>query len=156
MFRREPTLRFVNFHRVQLLAFLGRTKEACQLADETVAENATDMFAQIVTAVKYAILGERDSLIDLIGGKLESYFWNDPEFPEWIAGWFATVGERDRAFHWLERWPDRGNINYPLAAHVDPMLEPLRGESRFQGLLDRVRPEWEGFTPAFGSFPSEK
>ena len=31
-------------------------------------------------------------------------------------------------------------------------IEPLRGESRFQHLLDRIRPEWERFTPAFGSF----
>jgi hypothetical protein len=56
---------------------------------------------------------------------------------------------RDGALDWLERLLDRGSINYPMLAHGDPMLQPLRSEPRFQRLLDRIRPEWEHFDPRF-------
>ena len=36
-----------------------------------------------------------------------------------------------------------------MLAHGDPLLANLRGEPRFQRLLDRVRPEWEAFVPRF-------
>jgi len=37
-----------------------------------------------------------------------------------------------------------------MLARIDPFFEPLRGELRFQRLLDRVKPEWERFEPRFG------
>ena len=46
---------------------------------------------------------------------------------------------------------DRGSINYPMLAKGDPLLQPLRGEPRFQRLLDCIRPEWERFVPRFPS-----
>ncbi len=71
----------------------------------------------------------------------------------WIAGWLALVGENDRALTWLERWVDRGAINHPLLARNDPVLQRLRGELRFQRLLDRIEPEWERFVPRFRPEP---
>ena len=149
MLRREPGLRWVNSLRPHMLARLGRIADACSAAEEIVAENAQDVWAQLAQALKHALLGEREPLVALITGEFESFCWNDPEAPEWIAGWFALVNERDRALRWLEHWVDRGSINYPALAHGDPLLQPLRGEPRFQRLLDRVRPEWERFVPRF-------
>lgn len=149
MHRREPALRFTTIMRMNMLARLGRIGDACSVAEETVAENAEDAFAQLVTAFKHALLGEGEALLALITGKFEASSWNDSECPEWFAGWFALVDERDRALDWLEHWVDRGGINYPMLAHGDPLLQSLRGEPRFQRLLDRVRPEWERFVPRF-------
>jgi serine/threonine protein kinase/tetratricopeptide (TPR) repeat protein len=149
MHRREPALRFTTIMRMNVLARLGRIGDACRVAEETVAENAEDAIAQLVTAFKHALLGEREALLALITGKFEASSWHDPECPEWFAGWFALVNEHDRALDWLEHWVDRGNINYPMLAHGDPLLQSLRGEPRFQRLLDRVRPEWERFVPRF-------
>jgi hypothetical protein len=49
------------------------------------------------------------------------------------------VNEHDQALDWLEHCVDRGSINYPMLAHDDPLLEPLRGNPRFRRLLGRVR-----------------
>ncbi|MCX6633839.1 MAG: tetratricopeptide repeat protein, partial [Acidobacteria bacterium] len=149
MLRREPGLRWVNSFRPHMLARLGRIADACSAAEEIAVENAQDVWAQLAQALKHALLGEREPLVALITGEFESFCWNDPEIPEWFAGWFALVNERDRALRWLEHWVDRGSINYPMLAHGDPLLQPLRGEPRFQRLLDRVRPEWERFVPRF-------
>jgi hypothetical protein len=150
MRRREPSMRFVNLFRMSVLARLGRNDEACQVAAETLDEDDRDAFAQMVTALRHALLGERESLLALMTGEFESYCWNDPEFPDMAAGCLALVGEKEKALDWLERWIDRGSINYPLLAHIDPFLEPLRHHLRFQRLLDRIKPEWEQFVPRFG------
>ena len=97
MDRRDPGLRFGSLQRMFPLAALGRVAEACALADETVAENAGDMFASAVTTFKHALLGDRDAVVGGVTGPLREYYWNDPEFPVWIAGWLALVGENDRA-----------------------------------------------------------
>jgi non-specific serine/threonine protein kinase len=123
MRRREPGLRFVNLHRMFALAWLGRTTEACRVADETVAENADDMFARGVTALKHALLGEAGPVEAFATGEGRSYLWNDPEWPWWVAGVLALVDKRERAMDWLERAVDRGWINYPAMAHLDPLLE---------------------------------
>ncbi len=151
MHRREPGLRWVNLNRMEMLTRLGRITDACSVADETIAEDAQDRFAQHATAFKHAMLGEREPLLALVAGEYESYCWSNPEAPGILAGWFALVNERERALDWLERWVDRGSINYPMLARRDPLLQPLRGEPRFQRLLDRVHPEWERFVPRFQS-----
>jgi len=149
MLRREPSLRWVNMFRAQMLAKLGRTTDACSVAEETVAENPQDVFTQMATALKHALLGEREALLNTIIGEFKTFLWNDPEATEWVAGWLAMVNESDLALSWLEHWADRGSINYPLLAHDDPLLQPLRGELRFRRLLDRIHPEWEHFVPRF-------
>ncbi len=133
-----------NFFRMHSLAYLGRIEEACALAG-----NFQDELAPLETAFKHALRREREPVLGLLTGKLKDFAWNDPETPELVAGWLSLVGEREKALDWLEHWIDRGSINYPMLAHGDPLLEPLRGEPRFQRLLARVRPEWESFIPRF-------
>jgi serine/threonine protein kinase/tetratricopeptide (TPR) repeat protein len=149
MRRREPSLRIINLHRMHMLARLGRNDEACMAAEETLEEDNEDAFAREVTAFRHALCGEREALLASLAGPGQSYLWNDPETPEWAAGWLALVGEKEKALDWLEHWIDRGSSNYPMLAHGDPLLQSLRGEPRFQRLLDRIRPEWEQFVPRF-------
>lgn len=46
---------------------------------------------------------------------------------------------------WLEHAVDRGFINYPFLKEIDPFLENIRGEPRFQKLMAHVKHEWENF-----------
>jgi hypothetical protein len=38
-----------------------------------------------------------------------------------------------------------GAINYPFLATLDPWLANIRGDARFQKLMERVKYEWEHF-----------
>jgi hypothetical protein len=54
-------------------------------------------------------------------------------------------GESEEAVEWLEHGVDLGAINYPFLSLLDPYLENLRGDSRFNDLMVRVKREWEAF-----------
>jgi len=80
-----------------------------------------------------------------LSGGAKNYLWADPDLPWLVAGLYAVIGEKDEALRWLERAIDRGWINYPLFAEQDPFFENIRGDERFQRLMDRIKPEWERF-----------
>jgi tetratricopeptide (TPR) repeat protein len=62
--------------------------------------------------------------------------------PENLAAAYAAIGDRDRAFYWLEQ----GYEHREMVSHdwglcilkVDPLLAPLRPDPRFGDLLRRV------------------
>jgi serine/threonine-protein kinase len=58
--------------------------------------------------------------------------------PYGIASYYAVTGDNDRALDWLERaYAERDGTLVWLKVH--PRLDGLRGESRFRGLLARMR-----------------
>lgn len=57
--------------------------------------------------------------------------------PYYLAALHAAIGENDEAFTWLEKaYHDRDR--YLPWLKVDPMLDPLRSDPRFQKLLSQV------------------
>ena len=46
---------------------------------------------------------------------------------------------------WLREAVDRGFINYPLLAKLDPHLEPLRGAPDYEALMRQVHQRWQAF-----------
>jgi serine/threonine protein kinase len=57
---------------------------------------------------------------------------------------FSMLGKTEEALKWLERGVELGLINYPFLS-IDPGFENIRGDSRFQKLMERVKHEWEHF-----------
>jgi len=53
-----------------------------------------------------------------------------------IAAVYAARGDSERAYDWLERAIDVGWRLERL--HPTPLFEPLRGEERFQELMERI------------------
>lgn len=63
-------------------------------------------------------------------------------FPMTLAQLYAGMGDKDRAFYWLEQayqHRDRIGGDYGLElARFEPMLDPLRSDPRFEDLMRRV------------------
>jgi TolB-like protein/DNA-binding winged helix-turn-helix (wHTH) protein len=64
-------------------------------------------------------------------------------FPGVLAQAYASLGDKDRAFYWLEQGVDHHHLasadNVLQWAKVDPMLAPLRPDPRYKDLLRRMR-----------------
>jgi TolB-like protein len=85
----------------------------------------------------YARAGKRTQAQECIR-KLKERFERDKLGAYEIALVYAGLGEKDHAFEWLDKAygvPDKG-LTY---MKVDPTLDPLRSDSRFQVLLRKMK-----------------
>ncbi len=55
----------------------------------------------------------------------------------------ALIGQREEALDWLESAVGRGFTNYRFLSRYDRFLEPIRGEERFQKLMERTERQWK-------------
>lgn len=60
----------------------------------------------------------------------------------WLASFFAMEGMGDEALEWVATAIRLGNENYPLYANTHK-LDSLRGDPRFQALLEELRKGWQ-------------
>ena len=54
---------------------------------------------------------------------------------------YSALGEKDKAIEALERAAEE-HVGWVIRLGVDPALDPLRTDPRFQSLLRRIRPAW--------------
>ena len=80
-----------------------------------------------------------------MSGDVELKIRRDPQLCHFLAVLFAVAEWKEKSLEWLEQAVNQGFINYPLMAAQDPLLEPIRGEERFQKLMKRAKHEWEDF-----------
>lgn len=57
-----------------------------------------------------------------------------PDLPAYL---YAILGEKDRAFAWLEKSMEM-HTSQPPALKIDPTVDDLRPDSRFADLVRRV------------------
>ena len=82
-----------------------------------------------------AALGRRDEA-RRIAGDLEQEAERRYVRAEEIAGIWAALGDRDRAFRWLDRAYEERSAGMPFLAY--PMYDPLRSDPRFRALERKV------------------
>ena len=123
--------------------FLGDAYVQKDMFDQAIAE-----FQKGVTLVggsparsgalghAYAMAGKRREAIDLLG-KLKLSSRQQYVSPYAVALIYIALGDKNRAFAWLEKaYRDRYWMMTFLK--VDPRLDPLRSDPRFQDLLRRM------------------
>jgi serine/threonine protein kinase/TolB-like protein/DNA-binding winged helix-turn-helix (wHTH) protein len=84
----------------------------------------------------YARMGKRAEALEMIR-KLEERAQKDKIGIYEVALVYAGLGEKDRAFEWLEKAYDAHDKGM-LYSKIDPCLDPLRFDPRYQDLLRRM------------------
>jgi len=127
------------------LAALGQPEEAIQELESALEVGLPEPTAPLARFLLWALHGNPEQALAALDPKTREYAWKDPDFSALLPGIFAYMDETDRALEWLQHALDRGNINYPLFASNDVLLENVRGEPRFQEIMASLKPKWEAF-----------
>jgi eukaryotic-like serine/threonine-protein kinase len=106
--------------------------------------------ATLTHVFRHAMLGEAAEADALTDDAWAAKLWGDFQYTHVMAQAQAVLGRSDEALRWLARSADRGFIDAPFLAEVDPLLERLRGQPKFEELMRRVRQDWERFEDLVG------
>jgi hypothetical protein len=70
---------------------------------------------------------------------LEELSKHRPVTPYWFALLHLSLGQREEALRFLEQTYNDGGGGYETGViKVDPLLDPLRGDPRFEALVQKV------------------
>jgi serine/threonine-protein kinase len=130
-----------NFTRTYIslssaLALTGRHKEALAEVQKAI-ERTGDRSRVAYLGRVYARMGEREKALAAIE-EVKEISKNRIVSPHSIALVYSALGEKDLAFEWLNKSLGEGYVElYTLK--VDPWLDSLRDDPRFQELLEKAR-----------------
>jgi len=127
------------------LAENRNTDEAISIIDQSVRTAPDNVFGKFGLLLKYGMLKDRDKAFFVITPKFQEACLRDGDWSYYVAALLSLLDAKKEALDWLENAVDRGFINYPLLAEKEPFLANIRGEPRFQKLMERVKYEWEHF-----------
>src|SRR5438552_2456612 len=125
-----------HYYLGEVLQFKGQLTEA--IAEyKKAAELDDDPFVLGLLAQAYAKLGQRDEALKMLG-QLQQLATRRYVTSYSFALVHIALGEKDKAIDWLERsYRDRAGPDIALIK-VDPFLDPLRGDPRFESLVQKI------------------
>jgi hypothetical protein len=126
------------------MVFAGRRQEAIALFETVAADLGESPYGSVSAFLVRALQGDPAAVNDVNPLLEKSAHW--VEYLAWLlADGYALIGRRDDAMRWLREAVDRGFINYPLLAKLDPHLESLRGDADYEALMQQVQRRWQAF-----------
>jgi len=132
----DPYFYYAHFNLGKALQLNGQLNEAMTEYKKAAALNDDPLVVGLL-AQGYAKLGHRDEALKALEQlqqiATQRYVWNYT-----FALVYMALGENDNAIDFLER-DYRDHADYEVALiKVDPMLDSLRGDPRFEGLVSKV------------------
>ncbi len=127
---------FTNAHINLGISYLkqGRTSEAVASLEKGVKLSNRAAFTLVDLGYAYGVTGRRTEALALIKELEEKYAKGAPG--RYIAAVYAELGDKDKAFEWLEK--DFQNKADLAAFRWEVPYESLRDDPRFQDLLKRM------------------
>ncbi|MEE9234358.1 MAG: tetratricopeptide repeat protein, partial [Candidatus Acidoferrales bacterium] len=127
---------FAATHTVLGLAYVEKEMYEQAIAELEKAKALSGNRPSFSLAYAYARAGKRTEALRELEGLLE-LAKREYTYLGGIAFVYGALGEKDRAFEWLERaYRERGH--HMARLKVDPSFDSLRDDPRFQDLLRRV------------------
>jgi len=128
---------FVIAHRNLGLVYAQQgdfAKSVAELQKARNLDNTPDIVADL--GYVYALSGKRKEAEQILR-QLKTFSQRQIVFPDCYAVVYAGLGDRDKAFAWLEKAYREGGLLTGLK--VDPRWNNLRSDARFDELMRRVR-----------------
>jgi serine/threonine protein kinase/tetratricopeptide (TPR) repeat protein len=137
---REPNM-FSAFSHGQALIHAGRWDEMEPFAVHLRAELDQAPLYRLILAQYEAHKGDRAAMEALITDDLMKTVNRDLQYPWQLAIAWLMLGEKEKAMPLLEGAVARGFWNERFLREHDPYLVTLRGDPRFEALMERARAE---------------
>jgi len=140
----DPDNPMLRFFYAWTLTYAGKIDEALSIIDEGAGVSPDNVGTKFGLLLKYGLLKDRARALREMTADFRKTCSRDTQWSYFVAVPLALLGEKDEALDWLENAVSGSFINYPELAR-NPHLASLRGEKRFQELMDKVKYEWEHF-----------
>ena len=95
--------------------------------------------------LRYALAAQRDDALACLGADLLTAAKRVEWWSFYVSWCYAFADETEQALDWLENAFQRGFLHHPFLSRPDVPFARLRGNARFDALLERVKHAWESF-----------
>jgi TolB-like protein/Tfp pilus assembly protein PilF len=142
----DPRFYYTHWNLAEALEMKGNLREALAEYKKAV-ELDDDPFVLALLGQAYAKVGQRDEALKILAQL--SQIGAHRYVPSYsFAVLHMALGENDKAIEWLERSYQEGAGLDLIFVKVDPMLDPLQKEPRFQALVTKVFAAQNSITPS--------
>jgi TolB-like protein/Flp pilus assembly protein TadD len=132
----DPGFYYAHWNLGQVLEMKGLTNEAMAEYEKAIALDQ-DPLLQALLGRLYAKTGRKDKALAVLD-RLRQLSKERYVSPYNFAIIHLGLGQKDEAIHFLEQtYEDRDGYNIAFLK-VDPFLDPLRGDPRFEALVQKV------------------
>ena len=145
MFEMDSANPMARLFYAWVLILNGRADELLRVVEATPQDLRDTVPSRIAAFLTFAFTGRRRQALESLTPQVEAAAAVTDLFARMLAQGYTMLAMPEPALHWLRVAVDRGFINHPYLARHDPLFEPLRGDARFQALLELVHERWQRF-----------
>lgn len=145
MFEMDPGSPMARLFYVWVLALNRRTDSVTEIVKAIPPETRETVAGRLCAFLAHALAGNARAAAAAVTPQIEALATATDVFPRLLAQGYALLGLKEAAIHWIAIAVERGFINYPFLARHDPFLGSVRGDPRFETLMETVRDRWERF-----------
>ena len=136
----EPNHPMIRIFRSQALFYRGDVEQAIEIIEDVLSENSQMNGIRPILAFYLGSIGKEEEARAQLTDDTLALSKADHDMAYWVGTAYATLGDKDLAFKWLDRAVRLGNENKPWYLN-NKCLDSLRDDPRFNELLQKIDAE---------------